>query len=82
VVAVGMKICDNCESKISGKYEGPQSGGAYTVGREKGTQRDPYYATVDLCGQCIPLLEAGDFEGLCLRRANEWKGEGNQNEHL
>ena len=39
----------------------------FPVGPEKGSQRDPYHDTVDLCTFCKSALSAGDFEALARR---------------
>lgn len=39
----------------------------FPVGPEKGSQRDPYRETVDLCLVCSDTLIAGDFGTLASR---------------
>lgn len=57
-----MRLCLNC--LLLGAE-------AVNVGPEKGSQRDPYNETVDLCPQCKRYLLAGDFGGLSSRYAAE-----------
>lgn len=41
------------------------------VGPDKGTQRDPYRATLPLCETCEGALLDGDFQTLAERQTNE-----------
>ncbi len=41
------------------------------VGRDKGTQRDPYRESVPLCEPCTTALLAGDFVTLAERNRRE-----------
>lgn len=57
-----MRLCLNCLD-LGAK--------AVNVGPEKGSQRDPYNETVDLCGRCERYLLSGNFAGLSSRYAAE-----------
>jgi hypothetical protein len=57
-----MRLCINCLD-LGAK--------AVNVGPEKGSQRDPYNETVDLCEQCERCLLTGDFGGLSFRYNSE-----------
>jgi hypothetical protein len=53
-----MRLCLNCLD-LGAK--------AVNVGPEKGSQRDPYTETVDLCEQCERCLLTGNFAELSSR---------------
>ena len=51
-----MKLCSNCLE--TGDWRNLE------VGPDRGTQRDPYRATVSLCGECAEALLQGAFSRL------------------
>jgi len=66
-----MKLCDNCKQigEKTGTWDKPIQ--AYPVGFEKGTQRDPYHETVDLCMPCREALSSANFHVLQSRYRSE-----------
>lgn len=65
-----IHLCANCLS-VGAK--------PYPVGHEKGSQRDPYHTTHDLCEPCSTALEEGWFGVLKERHRAERvveRGEG------
>lgn len=50
--SVRISICINCLAI---------GAAAYPVGPEKGTQRDPYHDTIDLCANCMAALGKGNM---------------------
>lgn len=45
-----MKLCENCLDPIETR------GGQFPIGYERGSQRDPYTSTLDLCPPCKVTL--------------------------
>lgn len=66
-----MKLCDNCKGIGEKTGSWPEAITAYPVGHEKGTQRDPYHETVDLCIACRQALSSGNFHELQSRYRTE-----------
>lgn len=57
-----LSLCLNCLERGASSIE---------VGPEKGSQRDPFRETLNLCDTCSSALLAGDFATLADRQADE-----------
>lgn len=59
-----MRLCDNCKTSDD---DGETTVRPVDVGPEKGSQRDPYRSTIDLCDDCVALLCEGKVDDFAAR---------------
>jgi hypothetical protein len=62
-MTVEIRLCVNCLLQDDVQ--------AYSIGPERGSQRDPYRNTISLCKICREALDIGNFATLAARHTDE-----------